>query len=221
MMTFIGISLANILDQGAVPGLLVQRAADAARSPFDELLPAIPGTRIHVGVLIAAGVVLRRALRPDAHVVRPAAAGPRARTRARPRTSASTSARLIVTAFLSAARSIGVAAAVEILGIWGYMRADWNPAYGDAVIPFVFLARLNALAVDPVHRLLLRALRSAATSPRRTPSLPTDFLLVLVGLILLFMTVIEYLGRRRELGRSYLTPGLREAARAAFTETPK
>ena len=31
-------------------------------------------------------------------------------------------------------------------------------------------------------------------------NLSTDFLLVLVGLILLFMTVIEYLGRRRELG---------------------
>ena len=35
-------------------------------------------------------------------------------------------------------------------------------------------------------------------------NLSTDFLLVLVGLILLFMTVIEYLGRRRELGQSYL-----------------
>ena len=45
-------------------------------------------------------------------------------------------------------------------------------------------------------------------------NLSTNFLLVLVGLILLFMTVIEYLGRRRELGASYLTPGLRHALRA-------
>ena len=45
-------------------------------------------------------------------------------------------------------------------------------------------------------------------------SLPSDFLLVLVALILLFMTVIEYMGRRRELGQSYLTPGLKQALRA-------
>jgi simple sugar transport system permease protein len=46
-------------------------------------------------------------------------------------------------------------------------------------------------------------------------SLPTDFLLVLVALILIFMTVIEYLGRRRALGASYLTPGLRQAFRSS------
>ena len=44
-------------------------------------------------------------------------------------------------------------------------------------------------------------------------NLSTDFLLVLVALILLFMTVIEFLGRRRDLGGSYLTPGLRNALR--------
>ena len=37
---------------------------------------------------------------------------------------------------------------------------------------------------------------------------------MLVALILLFMTVIEYLGRKRDLGGSYLTPGLRKALRA-------
>ena len=54
-----------------------------------------------------------------------------------------------MTAFLSAARSSGLAAAVEILGVWGYVRADWNPAYGMTLFPFVFLAGLNALAVIP------------------------------------------------------------------------
>ena len=44
-------------------------------------------------------------------------------------------------------------------------------------------------------------------------NLPTDFLLVLVGLILIFMTVIEYLGRQRELGASYVPAGLRESLR--------
>jgi hypothetical protein len=52
---------------------------------------------------------------------------------------------VILSAFLCSGALIGVAAAIEILGILGYVRADYNPAYGDAVIPFVFLARLNAL----------------------------------------------------------------------------
>ena len=38
---------------------------------------------------------------------------------------------------------------------------------------------------------------------------------MLVALILLFMTVIEYLGRRRALGATYLTPGLQQALRSS------
>jgi len=36
---------------------------------------------------------------------------------------------------------------------------------------------------------------------------------VLVALILIFMTLIEFVGRRRELGQSYLPEGMREALR--------
>jgi ABC-type uncharacterized transport system permease subunit len=44
--------------------------------------------------------------------------------------------------------------------------------------------------------------------------LPVDFLLVIVGLTLLFMVFIEYLGRNREMGRSYVPVGLRAGLRA-------
>ncbi len=57
--------------------------------------------------------------------------------------------RLIVVAFLVSGALIGLAAAMDIQGIFGYMRADWNPAYGLAVVPLVFLARMNALALIP------------------------------------------------------------------------
>ena len=36
---------------------------------------------------------------------------------------------------------------------------------------------------------------------------------MIVGLTLLFMVFIEYLGRQREIGRSYVTPGLRDGLR--------
>ncbi len=120
--------------------------------------------------------------------------------------------RLIITAFLVSGALVGAAAAADILGVWGYMRANWNPAYGDTVIPFVFLARLNALAVIP-YIAFFAVLSTGGDLAAANANLPTDFLLVLVALILLFMTVIEYFGRQRELGGTYLTPGLLAALR--------
>jgi simple sugar transport system permease protein len=108
---------------------------------------------------------------------------------------------------------VGAAAAADILGVWGYMRANWNPGYGDTVIPFVFLARLNPLALIPFIA-FFAVLSNGGDLAASNANLPTDFLLVLVALILLFMTVIEYLGRQHDLGGSYLTPGLKKALRA-------
>jgi simple sugar transport system permease protein len=81
------------------------------------------------------------------------------------------------------------------------------------VIPFVFLARLSPLALIP-YIAFFAVLSNGGDLAASNANLSTDVLLVLVGLILLFMTVIEYLGRRRDLGGSYLTPGLRRALKA-------
>jgi ABC-type uncharacterized transport system permease subunit len=115
--------------------------------------------------------------------------------------------RLIVVSFLASGGVIGMAGATEILGVWGYVRADWNPAFGLTVVPLVFLARLNAIAVIPFVA-LLAVLSIGGDLATRRAELANDFLLVLVGLILIFMALTEYLGRRRALGASYLTPGL-------------
>jgi simple sugar transport system permease protein len=120
--------------------------------------------------------------------------------------------RVIVTSFLWSGFLIGLAAVVDVLGLWAYVRSNWNPGYGDTVIPFVFLARLNPLVVVPFIA-FYAVLSTGGDLAAQQANLPTDFLLVLVALILLFMTVIEYLGRRRDLGHSYLTPGLKEALR--------
>ena len=84
---------------------------------------------------------------------------------------------------------------------------------GCAIIPFVFLARLNALAVVPFIA-FFSIVSTGGDIAASDANLSTNFLLVLVGLILLFMTVIEYLGRRRDLGASYLSPGLMRSLRA-------
>jgi simple sugar transport system permease protein len=179
---------------------------------FDKMLPPIPGTRIHIGLLVAFGAifVVYFLLMRTSWGLRLQIMG------ANPRAAKHFGVnlpRLIVTSFLASGFLIGLAAAVDFLGLWGYIRGGQNPAYGDTVIPFIFLARLNPLAVVPFIA-FFSVLSVGGDLAASNANLSTDFLLVLVGLILLFMTVIEYLGRRRDLGRSYLPPGLREALRA-------
>src|SRR3954447_21053321 len=210
MMSFIGVGLANILVKGPFQDPSVN-IPQTKVLPLDKMLPAIPGTRIHVGVLVAlfAAVVAYYVLTRTSFGLRVQVLG------ANPRAARHVGVqvrKLIVSSFLVSGALIGAAAAADILGVWGYARANWNPAYGDTVIPFVFLARLNALAVVPFVG-FFAVLSTGSDLATQQAGLPTDFLLVVVALILLFMTVIEFLGRRRELGGSYLPPGLAKALR--------
>ncbi|MFN2628459.1 MAG: ABC transporter permease [Gaiellaceae bacterium] len=210
MMSFIGVDLAAILVKGPFqdPAVTIPQTRVL---PFDKMLPNIPGTRIHVGLLVAfaAILVVHYFLTRTSWGLRLQIMG------ANPRAARHVGVdlpRLIVVCFLVSGALVGLAAASDILGLWGYVRADQNPAYGDTVIPFVFLARLNALAVIPFIA-FFAVLSTGGDLAAEQANLPTDFLLVLVGLILLFMTVTEYLGRRRDLGASYLPPGLVQALR--------
>ena len=210
MMSFIGVGLANILIKGPFQDPTVNIPQTRVIDP-SRMLPSIPGTHIHVGVLMALGVALiayyvltRTSFGLRLHVLG-----------ANPRAAAHVGIdvrRLIIRGFLISGALIGAAAAVDVLGVFGYVRANFNPAYGDTVIPFVFLARLNPLAVIPFI-CFFAVLSTGGDLAATNANVSTDFLLVLVALILLFMTVIEFLGRRRDLGGSYLTPGLRNALR--------
>jgi ABC-type uncharacterized transport system permease subunit len=211
MMSFIGVDLASLLIKGPFQDPAVSIPQTRVLD-FDKMLPAIPGTRIHIGLLVAFGAifVVYFLLTRTAWGLRLQIMG------ANPRAAKHFGVdlpRLIVTSFLVSGFLIGLAAAVDFLGLWGYIRGNQNPAYGDQVIPFIFLARLNPLAVVPFIA-FFSVLSVGGDLAATNANLSTDFLLVLVGLILLFMTVIEYLGRRRDLGSSYLPPGLREALRA-------
>ncbi len=212
MMSFIGVGVANILIKGPFQDPAVN-IPQTRVLPLNKMLPSIPGTRIHIGVLVAlaAALLVHFVLTRTSFGLRLRILG------ANPRAARHVGVkvpRLIVMSFLVSGLLVGLAAAADILGTWGYVRANWNPAYGDTVIPFVFLARLNALAVIPFV-VFYAVLSTGGDLATRQANLSTDFLLVLVALILLFMTVIEYLGRRRALGASYLTPGLQQALRSS------
>jgi ABC-type uncharacterized transport system permease subunit len=212
MMSFIGVGLANILIKGPFHAPNIQTPQTQAIA-LDKLMPAIPGTTIDATILVALAFVIvvhflltRTAFGLRLHVL---GANPRAA-----RHVGANVPRLIITSFLISGGLIGAAAAAFVLSpFWGYVRAGQVPNYGDLIIPFVFLARLNALAVVPFVA-FYAVLFTGGTLATTSANLPTDFLLVLVALILLFMTVIEYLGRKRELGASYVSQGLRRSLRS-------
>jgi simple sugar transport system permease protein len=103
---------------------------------------------------------------------------------------------LTVVVFALSAALIGLAGAVEVLGVLGNVRADWNPAYGLSVIPLVFLARLNGFAAI-VYVLLFSALQIGAESAARRLGVPPYFTLVLVANLLIMLALVEYFSQRR------------------------
>jgi simple sugar transport system permease protein len=210
MMTFVGVGLANLLVKGPFdgPSTVPQTAVvDPALLLFD-----LPGTRVHLGVIVAlvVVVVVHWMLARTSFGMRIDVLG------ANPRAAEHLGIdvpRLIVIAFLLSGALIGLAAVSDMLGIFGYMRADWNPAYGLKVVPLVFLARLKPLAVIPFAA-FFSVLSIGGEYAARKADLPSDFLLLVIGLVLLFMVATQYLSDRRERGEPVLRRRRMAAARA-------
>lgn len=200
MMTFVGVGLANLLVKGPFdgPSTVPQTAVvDPSLLLFD-----LPDTRIHIGVIVAllAVVAVWWIFARTSFGMRIDVMGANARAAEHVGIGVP---RLIVITFLLSGALIGLAAAVDITGIFGYMRADWNPAYGLKVVPLVFLARLNAIAVIPFAA-FFSVLSIGGELAARRAELPSDFLLLVIGLVLLFMVLTQYLSDKRERGEPIL-----------------
>lgn len=193
MMSFLGVSLANVLVKLPFndPATTVPQTATLAAA---DRLPRLFGTTVNLGIVIALAAILavhwlmtRTAFGLKLRVV---GANPRAAVHA-----GLPVARLTLAAFGLSAGLAGLAGGVEILGVWGNMRADWNPGYGLLVIPLVFLARFHGVAVIGFVFFFAVLSIGGETAARRA-DLPNYFNLFLVGLILVFMALTEWLGQR-------------------------
>jgi ABC-type uncharacterized transport system permease subunit len=211
MMSFIGIAVANVL----VKGPFRTDTGGVARTDtlsLDDRLPLLGDTQINAGIIIAVVAILVVHLvmtRTSAGFrLRVLGENPRAAKHAGLHT-----ARITLLAFMASGALIALGGAVEILGIWGSFRADFNPAFGLIVIPLVFLARLNALAAA-FFVAAFAVIQIGGESAARKSEVSSDILLALVGLILLFMAVTEWLRARRSARPRYLTPGLAETVGA-------
>ncbi len=194
MMSFLGTSFANVLIKLLFwdPGTTVPQTRTL---PVEDRLPRIYGTTIHSGILIALAVIVlvhlmmtRTAFGLKLQVV---GANPAAAIHAGLNVGW-----LTIATFAISAGLIGLAGSVEILGVWGTVRADWNPAFGLLVVPLVFLARFNGYGVIG-FTLFFSALMIGGESAARRVGVPQHFVLVLVALLLIFLAVVEYLDHLR------------------------
>ena len=193
VMSFIGIGIANLLVRYVFqdPSVLVPQTRVIAN---EFLLPYLPGTRVHVGIIFAlilyalgyllltktsVGVrldVLAAGLKTAKHL------------------GINTSLALLLV-FLISGGLVGVAASVDVLGVWGYVRTDFNPAYGIAVIPLVLMAGRNPLLALPLIG-FYSIFATGTTVAAGNAGIAVDLILVLISLLLGSVAITEWMLKR-------------------------
>jgi len=194
MMTFIGTSLGAVLVKTVFndPSTTVPQTQVL---PMIDRLPRLFGTRIHAGLIIGlvAIVLVHLVMTRTAFGLKAQIIGfnPRAA-----RHAGLDVPRLTVAVFAFSAGLAGLAGATEILGVFGVVQNEWNPAYGMLVIPLVFVVRFHGIASIGIVA-FFAMLSIGGESASRKANLPNYFLLVVVALLLIFMALTEYLSARR------------------------
>ncbi len=194
MMTFLGISFANVLVKLVFldPATTVPQTRTLA---VENRLPRLFDTTITSGVImgIVAVVAVHLMMTRTSFglKLRVVGANPRAALHAGLNVPT-----LTISVFALSAGLAGLAGAVDILGVYGNVRADWNPAYGMAVIPVVFLSRMNGFAAI-AFVFLFSVLSIGGESAARRLGVPQDFTLVFVAITLIVLALAEYIAQRR------------------------
>lgn len=195
MMSFLGVSLANVLVKLAFldPATTTPQTRTL---PVEARLPRLFDTTVSSGLLIGLVAVIAVHL-----VMTRTSFGMRLRlVGANPRAAIHAGLpvpMLTIAVFAISAAFAGLAGAVDILGTQGNVRADWNPAYSLTVVPLVFLARLNGFA-SIAYVFLFSALTIGGESAARRLGVPSFFSLVIVAILLITLGLAEYLDKRHQ-----------------------
>jgi ABC-type uncharacterized transport system permease subunit len=104
--------------------------------------------------------------------------------------------RLTLVALLASGALAGLAGANDILGVKGLFQGNWNPGYGFAAFALVYLARLSSLWIIP-FAYFLSFLAIGGEMMARPLGIPTYFVEMLEGLMLICFAVATYVERMR------------------------
>jgi simple sugar transport system permease protein len=193
MMSFLGASLANVLVKLVFydPSTTVPQTFTL---PVEDRLPRLGETTISSGLILGliAVVLVHLMMTRTAFGLRLRIVGanPRAAIHAGLNVP-----RLTIAVFALSGGLAGLAGAVEIIGVEGNVRADWNPAFGLTVIPMIFLARLNGFAAI-LFIALLAVLSIGGEAAARRMGVPNHFTELLVAITLIVLAIAEYIDHR-------------------------
>ena len=193
MLTFIGLRFSAFLvkeyfydRETTVPQTRVLAVADR--------LPRMFSSRVHIGLVIGlvAVVAVHFVMRKTAFGLRLRIVGmnPKAAVHAGMNMKG-----LTLAIFILSAGFAGLAAAVNIAGVDGVVRAEWDPAVGLLVVPLVFLARFHGASVIAFIA-LFAVFQVGGASASRKADIPNFMVLIMVGLLLIFMALGEYMQLR-------------------------
>jgi simple sugar transport system permease protein len=107
---------------------------------------------------------------------------------------------LTLMALLLSGGFAGLAGANDVLGVQGFFKANWDPGYGFTAFALVYLARLNPLWLPPFAFFFSFLLIGGESMPRRA-DVPTYYVEMLEGLMLIFFAAVVFLERLYALGR--------------------
>lgn len=159
-----------------------------------DRLPDIPGTDIHIGLLVGFVVVIA-----VVWLFRAGVPGFMLDVMGKNRNAAVYAGypvrRLTAAALLISGALAGLAGANDVLGVQGVFKGNWNPGYGFAAFALVYLARLRPLALIPAAA-FLASLTIGGELASRPANVPTSFVQVLEGLMLVCLAIAAALERR-------------------------
>lgn len=201
MMNFVAIYVTSWFVKGPFkdPSVVPPQTATI---PQEFRLPALPGTRIHIGLVIGllAVIVVYLLFRNTTLGFKFTVLG---RNKPAAIHSGMSVSWLVILALLLSAGFAGLAGANDVLGVKGLFQGEWNPAYGFTGFALVFLARLNGAAVIP-FAYFFAALLFGGEMMARTAGIPAFYVEILEGLMLVFFAVAVYFEREWLARRSGL-----------------
>ena len=198
MLNFVAVHVVGWLVRGPLqePSRIYPQSASiagVARLPL-----VLPGTRLHLGFLIAlaAAAALWWAVCRTAWGFRLRASG------ASPTAAASAGLidvpRTAATAFLLSGALAGLAGAVEVGGVTYALYENISPGYGYTAIAVALLARLNPLLVIG-SGVLFGALEAGAGAMQRDAGVPSVMVSVVEAVVILLLVALD---RLRDRGAS-------------------
>jgi simple sugar transport system permease protein len=194
MMNYVALNVTSWLVKGPVKDPSVV-PPQTVLIPKEMRLPAIPGTSVHIGLLVGLVVVVLVTV-----LFRHTVIGFMLDVLGRNRQAAIHAGlpvnRLTLFALLASGALAGLAGANDILGVKGLFQGNWNPGYGFAAFALVYLARLNSLWIIP-FAYFLSFLAIGGEMMARPLGIPTYFVEMLEGLMLICFAVATYFERTR------------------------